>query len=174
MSSAFRDDLEAARSRAEALAEQNEELRAEVERLRAHEAKHEELHTDTHAVANDPELVKLAESTLEKLEHLVEEADHAPAPLPPAADSPEARLAETADPLRVRVHAPLVPADALDRATAAELASFQAQQERDAARAERDALSKALDATARTSWRLFFVGLVIGLGLGLLIAAAAR
>jgi hypothetical protein len=91
MPGAFRDELEAARARAEALHEQNEGLREEVERLRR--AVKPEADPAPAAPGEDPELARLAERTLERLEHLAEEADAAPpnrtSDPPPRADEAE-------------------------------------------------------------------------------------
>lgn len=82
MPGAFRDDLEAARSRAEALSEENEELREEVIRLRRGGGATPTV-TDTEEGKPDPaeneELARLAEQTLEELDRI---NDHADASLP--------------------------------------------------------------------------------------------
>ncbi|MFT3771897.1 MAG: hypothetical protein QM820_41340 [Minicystis sp.] len=83
MAGAFRDELEAARSRAEGLREENEELREEVARLRKHEAEKAAGAQEPAADRNeDPELARLAEQTLERLEHLTEDEGGAPLPAP--------------------------------------------------------------------------------------------
>jgi hypothetical protein len=101
MAGAFRDDLEAARSRVDALREENEELRDELDLLRHQRP------ADA-PPAPDGELVQLAERTLSRLEDLNEEVDAAAPPvstpdlisLAPLARSapppPHPRAAETA------------------------------------------------------------------------------
>jgi hypothetical protein len=75
MASAFRDELEAARARAEVLREQNDELRDEVERLRQRSTNSSASTATKPGPSQNPELEKLAENTLQRLEHLSEEAD---------------------------------------------------------------------------------------------------
>jgi hypothetical protein len=71
MVGAFRDELEAARSRADALREQNEELREEIEELRGRQEKT----APASRPAPDPELSRLAERTLERLDSFNAELD---------------------------------------------------------------------------------------------------
>jgi hypothetical protein len=73
MTGAFRDELEAARSRADVLREENDELREELEELRRKQPAPQE--TSPTRLRLDTELAKLTESTLERLEHLNEEVD---------------------------------------------------------------------------------------------------
>jgi hypothetical protein len=97
MPGAFRDDLEAARSRAEALDEENEALREELIRLRGS--------TGVKIVvegaperAEDPELARLAERTLEELDKLNDQADASLPAEPPAPPEPAALLEESHTP----------------------------------------------------------------------------
>ncbi|APR78148.1 Hypothetical protein A7982_03495 [Minicystis rosea] len=70
MSGVFRDELEAARMRAEALQETNDELRSELERLRG-QAPAGATATAAKERGADPELSRLSESTLDMLDRLV-------------------------------------------------------------------------------------------------------
>lgn len=152
MSAAFRDDLEAARSRAEALDEENEVLREEVARLRLSSARHPgegELLPDR---GPDPELARLAESTLEKLDHLNEDAD---ASLPVVEEeAPPLRLPRHPSPERADIPAAIEgkPAPAL----------LEPSKEIMAMRAEVELTQQRLGRAQRWLAKAFVAGVVLG------------
>jgi regulator of replication initiation timing len=149
MGEPFRSDLDAARARVDVLAEENDELREEVVRLR--QARRE----TPNAVAEDPAIAKLSEETLERLDEMTDAIE--------AIDVPSAEPLEPMPSLHLR------PADQppVDHAAHLEVAHLRtelgrAEAERDLARAAR---------TAIPAWALFAVGLVLGLVIGVALGS---
>lgn len=113
MAGAFRDDLEAARSRVDALREENDDLREELEHLRERPVRGSAAAATKPAPPDDPELARLAERTLERLSHLSEEAEAEVLPvglIPLATPSGPGQEAPARNPRdRVDEHADLEP-----------------------------------------------------------------
>jgi hypothetical protein len=182
MASAFRDELEAARSRADALREQNEELREELDRFRRATVKSSAQATPEPGPAEDPELAKLAERTLEQLEHLNGEVDASPQRPRPANDDADASpQAEQRQQPRPPPHPPR-PTEA-EHAGAERVRLQPARDEgftRELAEPDRPLMSTAIEAELKDLRRLrkresdwitavFLVGIVVGIALDSLL-----
>jgi hypothetical protein len=162
---AFRDDLEAARSRADALREENEELREQVARLRAQAP-----------AEAQPALIRAPDSetrrTLERLAEMIEEADDPPAPEAPEepAAPPPPRPRQAAR----RVAAPPAPSSTGESASLStsllETRLETLQRQIAEATKERDELRAGQQRRIRSFW----LGVALGLALGVLLANVLR